>query len=103
MDLHLGPIQVTLDYALRSDRRAAMEQLLKRLRKIRLRAGAEAWTMGERTGNPNCLRESYWVSSWAGYLRLQERLTAEDRKIEAELARLAGEAPQLHHQIGDRG
>ena len=103
VDLHLGPIQVTLDYALRSDRRAAMEQLLKRLRKIRLRAGVEAWTMGERTGNPNCLRESYWVSSWAGYLRLQERLTAEDRKIEAELARLAGEAPQLHHQIGDRG
>lgn len=98
-DLHRGPVQVTLDYPLRADNLAAMEQLLQRLRRIRLRAGAHDWEYSRLGGEPNRLRESFWVASWLAYLRLQERLTAEDRKVEAELARLAGEPPRASYLV----
>lgn len=101
IDLQRGPLLVTLDYQVPEGNRAAMQILLARLRLIRQRAGAERWQFSEPPGMPEVLRESFRVPSWLAYLRLQERLTADDRMVEAELAKLAGAPPLPRHSVID--
>ena len=100
--LYAGPLQITLDYRVDDENRAAVGQMLERLRKIRQRAGAEHWHVCAPPDQPNVLRESFRLPSWLAYLRLQERLTADDRRVEAELSHLAGAPPLIRQWLEPR-
>ncbi len=96
-----GPILVTIEYRVVLDRRDEFLRLMRRLGRSRRRDGAVQWGVVEDTTEPGTYLEYFLDSSWLEHLRQHERVTEDERTLQAQiLALLADPEPQVRHYVG---
>ena len=78
-----GPILTVLEYRIPEERKAAFQEAMREVRRIRIRDGAVRWSLFQDLvpPDPGQLRfvESFLSSSWGEHLRQHHRATVEDR------------------------
>lgn len=83
-----GPVFVTIQYKVRSDKVGDFLNIIRELGKRRRRDGAFSWGVFEHTENPNQFIEFFSIESWLEHLRQHERVTEADRVLQAQLRAL---------------
>ena len=80
-----GPILTVLEYRVPEARKAAFQEAMREVRRIRIRDGAVRWSLFQDLvpPDPGQLRfvESFLSSSWGEHLRQHHRATVEDRPL----------------------
>jgi len=99
-----GPILTVLEYRLLEDRKAAFQEAMREVRRIRIRDGAVRWSLflDLVPPEPGQLRfvESFLSSSWGEHLRQHHRATVEDRAVFRKAYGLGMEArPRIRHLV----
>lgn len=106
-----GPILTVLEYHVAEARKAAFQEAMREVRRIRIRDGAVRWSLFQDLTPPepglSRFVESFLSSSWGEHLRQHHRATVEDRAVIRRAYGLAVESkPRIRHLIAaweDRG
>ncbi|WLT29946.1 MFS transporter [Geothrix sp. PMB-07] len=106
-----GPILTVLEYLIPEDRKAAFQEAMREVRRIRIRDGAVRWSLFHDLARPEpgLIRfvESFLSSSWGEHLRQHHRATVEDRAVFRNAYALGREPkPRISHLAAsweDRG
>jgi quinol monooxygenase YgiN len=95
----LGPVLVTVEYAVREDKVSEFLAQARRLGKQRRRDGAFTWSIFEDTERPNHFIETFNDESWLAHLRQHERVTVESREIQMKMKECLAEnsEPVVRH------
>ena len=88
-----GPIKIEVEYVVPPQQTAAFLKLMARRRVIRLRDGAESWSLYRDLAHPDHWHEAYRAPTWAGYLRHMARRTTTDAANFRQIVALLGDAP----------
>jgi MFS family permease len=97
-ELEGGPVVVTLTYRVAPERAPEFVQAYERVRRIRLRTGAQASHLYRDGAAPERFVEVSMYPSWAEHLRQHGgRLTKADRERELEAIALAEGRPEVQH------
>lgn len=81
VDVHEGPVMVTIEYLIDPARAAEFQEVMAESRSARLRQGAVSWGMFEDVQQPGRFVEYFACDTWADYLRRFDRFTAADRRL----------------------
>ena len=82
-ELDTGPVLVTVEYTVASEREAAFLEAMGELRRTRRQTGATRWELYRDGDRPNRFVELFSVPSWEEHLRQHSgRLTATDQDVE---------------------
>src|SRR5258706_11065438 len=99
--LGAGPVLVTVEYRIDTERADDFATAMSNVRVQRLRDGAYRWGLYNDSAEPSRYVETFVVESWAEHLRQHERVTVADREAE-EVARsfhLGTARPVISHLI----
>jgi hypothetical protein len=99
--LDAGPVLVTVEYRIDTERAEDFATAMRNVRVQRLRDGAYRWGLYNDSAEPSRYVETFVVESWAEHLRQHERVTVADREAE-EVARsfhLGTARPAISHLI----
>jgi MFS family permease len=88
-----GPVMVTVRYRIDPMRSEEFAEVMRGVRRIRLRDGAMQWGLFVDAADPELHTEIFLVKSWIEYLRQRERVTHEDRDVQ-ERARAFHSGPE---------
>lgn len=99
-----GPVLVTVEYTIDPARAREFGEVMRRLRRIRLRDGAILWDLFVDAADPVRNTEAFVVESWAEHLRQHDRVTVADREIEklAHSFHLGDAPPRVTHHLAAR-
>ncbi|MCC8363703.1 MFS transporter [Lysobacter sp. A6] len=94
-----GPVLVTVEYAVAPGENARFHALMAALGESRRRDGALQWSVLEDVAQPGTWLESFIVGSWSEHLRQHQRVTGEERRLQAGIAEalVPGAAPVVRH------
>jgi quinol monooxygenase YgiN len=82
-ELDTGPVLVTVEYTVASEREEAFLEAMGKLRQTRRQTGATRWGLYRDGDRPNRFVELFTVPSWEEHLRQHAgRLTATDQDVE---------------------
>jgi len=98
-----GPVLVTIEYRIALDRRDEFLRMMRRLGRSRRRDGAVQWGVAEDTESPGTYLEYFVDSSWLEHLRQHERVTEDERALQARIGQLLADparAPSVRHFVG---
>lgn len=96
-----GPVLVTVEYSIDPNNREPFLRALGRYGRERRRDGAYRWGVFEDPAHAGRFVETFLTDSWLDHLRLHERVTKADRKLEDSVQRFqVGEGPKTTHLIG---
>lgn len=73
-----GPIMISGDYEIAQDDVPEFLAVMSERRRIRIRDGAQNWTLQHDLENPDLWTESYHFPTWVEYIRYHERRTRAD-------------------------
>lgn len=90
-----GPVMVTVEYTVVSEKVEDFTAAIQALRVTRLREGAFSWTLFRDVEKPNRFVECFIAESWLEHLRFHERVSVADRKIQAQVNSLCETARPL--------
>jgi hypothetical protein len=76
-----GPVTVTIEYFIESDRRDEFRRLMLEVQATCRRNGAFHCRLDESLEHPGKFRLEYMVATWAEHLRQDLRTTAEERRV----------------------
>jgi MFS family permease len=97
-ELEGGPVVVTLTYRVAPERAPEFVRAYERVRRIRLRTGAQSSCLYRDGAAPERFVEVSTYPSWAEHLRQHGgRLTQADRDRELEAIALAEDSPEVRH------
>jgi MFS family permease len=98
------PVMVTIQYRIRSDRRAEFVAAMQAVRQMRRRNGAYFWQLVHDSEDPTLFVECFMDESWIEHLRQHERASVADRHIldRAKTFLAEGESTKSSHWLGDR-
>jgi len=98
---HDRPVLVTVEYRIPDDRAVPFVRAMSDIRRRRLRDGASNWGLYRDLAEPTRFVESFLVESWAEHLRQHERVTMDDRDVEADARayHIGPEAPVVSHLL----
>jgi hypothetical protein len=82
-DLEDGPVLVTVEYRVPSERASEFIQAMDAMRIFRRREGAVSWGIFRDLADPERYVETFLVTTWAEHMRQHARVTVEDQIIEA--------------------
>ncbi|CDX21088.1 putative TRANSMEMBRANE EFFLUX PROTEIN [Mesorhizobium sp. ORS 3324] len=89
-----GPIVVKIEYPIPEANVEAFLDLMRERRRVQSRAGARHWNLQRDLQEPSHWTETFRTPTWMDYLRLNHRLTAEDKEVDQRLLELqAGDLP----------
>ncbi|MER8798858.1 MFS transporter [Mesorhizobium sp. M0984] len=77
-----GPIVVNIEYLVSEENVEAFLDLMRQRRHVLSRVGARHWTLQRNLQEPMQWTETFRTPTWTDYLRLNHRLTTEDRQLE---------------------
>lgn len=83
IQMHDGPVMITLEYMIDPNRRREFESIMAESRSARLRQGAVSWGLFEDVERPGRFVEYFACATWADYLRRYQRFTAMDERLQA--------------------
>ncbi len=97
----VGPVLVTVEYRVGSERTAEFVAAMEALETIRRRDGAFRWGLYHDIAEPDRWVETFLVESWGEHLRQHERITVDDRAVEERVRStlLDERAPIVSHLI----
>ncbi len=81
IEMHEGPIMVTIEYQVSPDDTDAFVSVMKRLGEIRQRNGGFMWELFNDINRPGIMIEFYMIESMVEMLRQRERMTVADREV----------------------
>ncbi|HEX7554625.1 MAG TPA: MFS transporter, partial [Geothrix sp.] len=99
-----GPILTVLEYLVPLERKAAFQEAMREVRRIRIRDGAVRWSLFQdlvppETGQVRFV-ESFLGSSWGEHLRQHHRATVDDRAFFRRAYDLAIDSrPRIRHLV----
>jgi MFS family permease len=97
-ELEGGPVTVVITYTVPPPRVPDFLVAMVPVRRMRLRTGAQSWTLHRDGGAPDCFVEIASYPTWAEHLRQHTgRLTGQDRAIDETVAALAEGPPRVQH------
>src|ERR1700704_1506539 len=76
------PVMVTIEYRIRSNRRAEFVAAMQSVRQMRRRNGAYFWQLVHDSEDPTLFVEVFMDESWIEHLRQHERASVADREIQ---------------------
>lgn len=96
-----GPVMVMVDYVIDQADVSAFLSAMSHRRRIRIRDGAQQWTLLRDLESPEHWSESYHVPTWGEYVRHNERRTQADAELSDRLRALhrGPGSPQVHRMI----
>ena len=94
-----GPILVTVEYDVASERVPEFIEAMREYGRIRRRDGASRWGICRDLEIPNRYVETFIVSSWAEHLRQHDRITRADSQIEERLRGCIRNRPTVRHLV----
>lgn len=96
-----GPIMIMMDYEIAQQDVPVFLDLMSQRRRVRIRDGAQRWTILRDLQNPDIWTETYHFPTWVEYIRHHERRTQDDADVSDRLLALhKGIAPvQVHRMI----
>ena len=99
-----GPVLVTIEYRVRSDKRKEFVSAMQAVREMRRRNGAYFWELFHDSAEPSRYIECFMDESWVEHLRQHERASIADREIRERAKRflVAGTTTKSQHWLGDR-
>lgn len=100
-DEQRGAVLVSIEYRIPAERTRDFVRAAKPLRRLRLRNGAERWSLYRDVSDQESWQELFLVDNWIGHLRMLDRMTLEDKTIIDNVASLhVGEAPpKVRHGV----
>ena len=96
-----GPVLVTVEYLIDSERSDEFAKAMRELRQERLRDGAMRWGLFGDPANPRRYIETFLVESWLEHMRQHERVTRSDRQAQ-EVVRafhVGDKPPEVSHLV----
>lgn len=99
-----GPVLVSVEYLVAPERAVEFARVMQGVRESRRRSGAIRWGLWADASVPGRYLETFVDESWLEHLRHHERVTAEDRDVEAAARafHLGEEAPRVSHFLAER-
>ncbi|MCA1844730.1 MAG: MFS transporter [Actinobacteria bacterium] len=94
-----GPVLVTLEYRVPSEKAEAFFEGMRRMEHLRRRTGARRWNLYRDTAVADRYVETFMVDSWEEHLRQHQRYTATDQMISDQLRSLASEPLRIEHLL----
>ena len=94
-----GPVLVTVEYSVSSERQKDFETFIQRYSRVRRRDGASRWEIFRDVENEERYVEVFLVASWAEHLRQHERETRADEELESQVRHCARGDPIVHHLL----
>ncbi|KQQ56414.1 ABC transporter permease [Rhizobium sp. Leaf311] len=96
-----GPIAIMVDYEIDDSDLAEFMTLMVERRRIRLRDGAQNWTLMRDLENPDIWTEIYHVPTWVEYVRHNQRRTQADAESWDGILKLhrGDTRPRVHRMI----
>jgi MFS family permease len=96
-----GPVLVTLEYLIDTQRAREFTRAMRALSVVRRRDGAIRWGLFQDTTDPARFLETFIVETWIEHRRQHERMTVADRAVEEEAFSFhtGGGRPQVQHLI----
>lgn len=97
-----SPVLVAIEYEIQPSDEILFRRLMRRLRSLRLRDGAERWRLYRKGSHPEQFLEIFRLQSWEDYLLQHQRGIMEDRRIEDRIISLhrGPEPPRVSHYFG---
>ena len=92
---------VTIEYRIPAERTRDFVRAAKALRRLRLRNGAERWSLYRDISDKEAWQEVFLVDNWIGHLRMLDRMTLEDKTVIDTVSSLhVGDAPpKIRHGV----
>ena len=84
IEMHEGPIMITVEYQVKPDDTDAFIGVMTRLGEIRQRNGGYMWELFNDIQRPGVMIEFYMIESMLDMLRQRERMTVADREVRDE-------------------
>ena len=84
IEMHEGPIMITVEYQVKPDDTDAFIEVMTRLGEIRQRNGGYMWELFNDIQRPGVMIEFYMIESMLDMLRQRERMTVADREVRDE-------------------
>ena len=96
-----GPVLVTVEYLIDSERSAEFAKTMREVRRERLRDGAMRWGLFNDPATPSRYIETFVVESWVEHMRQHERVTRSDLEVEnlARRFQIGDGTPKISHFI----
>jgi MFS family permease len=94
-----GPILVTVEYDVASEREPDFVETMREYGRVRRRDGASRWGICRDLEIPNRYLETFIVSSWAEHLRQHDRITRADSQVEQRLLSCTRTEPTVRHLL----
>jgi MFS family permease len=96
-----GPVLVTLEYRVPSERQPEFLRLLHRYGRLRRRDGALRWGVFRDSARPEVLIETFLANTWQDHLRQHARMTMADQALDRRLRALQEDTagPLVHHYL----
>lgn len=96
-----GPIMIMVDYEIAQQDVTEFLAAMNARRRIRIRDGAQQWTLLRDLENPDVWTETYHVPTWVEYVRHHERRTQADAESYERVLKLhrGKDRPKVHRMI----
>ena len=99
VEIDAGPVLVTVQYVVDSEKRDAFLEAIDRVAAERKRDGAYAWGIFQDTADPSRFVETFLLESWIEHLRQHQRVTRSDQMAEQAVEQFLREPARVTHLI----
>ena len=98
-----GPVLVTIEYRVRTDKRAEFVSAMGSVEQMRRRNGAYFWELVHDSADPTRYLECFMDESWVAHMRQHERASVADREIRdhAKQFIVEGTSTRSQHWLGE--
>ena len=97
-----GPVLIQIEYRIEREKRAEFLRMIQKVEPTRRRNGATSWRVFRDLAEEGRFVERYVLASWGEYVRLRNRMTMADRKMQegAEACQQPGVPIRVSRLIG---
>jgi MFS family permease len=99
-----GPVMVTIEYQVDSDKLSEFHRLSGQLKQIRKRDGAYYWELYQDTAQADHYIECFMVESWLEHLRQHGRVSVSDKDLQEQISTCLrlGSTKAINHYVASR-
>jgi len=96
-----GPVLIKIEYRVAAAERLNFIALMRQLAGGRRRHGGYGWTLRQDAGDRECFFETWHEASWLEHRRHHRRVTADDHRLQNEIAALqvSEDYPKVQHLL----
>lgn len=98
-----GPVMITIEYQVSSDKQTQFRDAVHRLAEQRRRDGAYQWSLMQDAAEPERFIEYFLIESWIEHKRQHARVTRADADLQTEAVALVkpGTLPRVTHWLSE--